>query len=77
MEIARLETAGKEYLSGGMQVVALYPTDISVQSGELTLILGPSGSGKTTLLSLLGCVIYPTSGKVWVNGSYTQQLNDS
>lgn len=76
MEIARLEQASKKYRSGESEVVALNPTNISVSRGELVLIIGPSGSGKTTLLSLLGCVIYPTSGKVWVNGNYTQQLND-
>jgi putative ABC transport system ATP-binding protein len=26
--------------------------------------MGPSGSGKTTLLSIIGCVIYPTTGEV-------------
>lgn len=32
------------------------------------LIMGPSGSGKTTLLSLIGCVIYPTEGQVFIQG---------
>jgi len=76
MEIARLELATKRYQSGDSEIVALNPTDFSVSRGELALIIGPSGSGKTTLLSLLGCVIYPTAGKVWVNGAYTQGLND-
>ncbi len=76
MEIARLEAATKRYQSGDTEIVALHPTDFSVSRGELVLIIGPSGSGKTTLLSLLGCVIYPTVGKVWVNGKYTQNLSD-
>ncbi len=77
MEIARLEGAGKVYKSGDSEVVALQPTDFKVSKGELVLIIGPSGSGKTTLLSLLGCVIYPTQGKVWINGTYTNNLNDA
>ncbi len=76
MEIARLEAATKRYPNGDSEIVALEPTDFSVGTGELVLIIGPSGSGKTTLLSLLGCVIYPTVGKVWVNGTYTQNLSD-
>lgn len=76
MEIARLEGAGKVYKSGDVEVVALQPTDFKVSKGELVLIIGPSGSGKTTLLSLLGCVIYPSKGKVWINGTYTNQLSD-
>lgn len=77
MEIARLEGAGKVYKSGDVEVVALQPTDFKVSKGELVLIIGPSGSGKTTLLSLLGCVIYPSKGKVWINGTYTTQLSDT
>ncbi len=76
MEIARLEGAGKVYKSGDTEVVALQPTDFKVNKGELILIIGPSGSGKTTLLSLLGCVIYPSHGKVWINGTYTNHLSD-
>jgi len=77
MEIARLEGAGKVYRSGDTEVVALQPTDFKLKKGELVLIIGPSGSGKTTLLSLLGCVIYPSHGKVWINGTYTNELNDA
>lgn len=76
MEIARLEGAGKVYRSGDAEVVALQPTNFKVEKGELVLIIGPSGSGKTTLLSLLGCVIYPSQGKVWINGTYTNNLSD-
>ena len=77
MEIARLEGAGKVYKSGDTEVIALQPTDFRLNKGEFVLIIGPSGSGKTTLLSLLGCVIYPSHGKVWINGTYTNNLNDA
>ncbi len=77
MEIARLEQACKIYRSGDTDVTALHPTDFSIQRGEMVLIIGPSGSGKTTLISLLGCVIYPTTGRVWINGGYTESLNDA
>lgn len=70
---ARLEAAGKEYKTGESTIVALQPTTTTFRKGEITLIVGPSGSGKTTLLSLLGCVIYPTMGKVWVGDT---QVND-
>ncbi|WP_298648946.1 ABC transporter ATP-binding protein, partial [uncultured Proteiniphilum sp.] len=41
------------------------------------LVVGPSGSGKTTLLSLLGCVIYPTGGKVWVGDTCVNELSET
>lgn len=73
--IAELKGAGKEYKTGDQTIVALQPTDFQLYEGELTLIIGPSGSGKTTLLSLLGCVIYPTFGDLWVNGQDITSLN--
>lgn len=73
--IAELKGAGKEYKTGDQTIVALQATDFQLYEGELTLIIGPSGSGKTTLLSLLGCVIYPTYGDLWVDGQYINSLN--
>ena len=65
--IARLTGVGKEYQVGDQTIVALKPVDLEIHEGELVLIIGPSGSGKTTLLSLIGCVIYPSYGELYVN----------
>jgi putative ABC transport system ATP-binding protein len=73
--IAQLEGAGKTYEVGSQVITALQPATMDINEGELLLIIGPSGSGKTTLLSLLGCVIYPTDGKVYVNGQCVNDLN--
>lgn len=73
MIIAHLDKVSKEYTVGDQRIVALEPTDFTLNTNELTLIIGPSGSGKTTLLSLIGCVIYPSSGKLEVDG---QLIND-
>ena len=35
--------------------------------------MGPSGSGKTTLLSLLGCLLTPDTGSVYVQGTNTSE----
>lgn len=73
---ARLKNAGKEYKTGDTTIVALEPTTVEFRIGEITLLVGPSGSGKTTLLSLLGCVIYPTSGDVWVGDTCVSKLSE-
>jgi len=72
--VAVLEKVSKEYQMGDTVITALSEASYSFQRGELTLILGPSGSGKTTLLSILGSVIYPTKGKVCINGQMINGL---
>lgn len=59
---------GKVFGTGALAFRALHPTDITINRGEVLVIMGPSGSGKTTLLSLLGLVLTPTEGDVVVNG---------
>lgn len=75
-DIAQLSGASKEYQVGDQTIIALHPVDLRVNAGELLLIIGPSGSGKTTLLSLLGCVIYPTHGKLWVEDKLINDLSE-
>lgn len=73
--VASLKAVSKSYQVGDQTIVALQPTDFQLRQGELTLIIGPSGSGKTTLLSLLGCVIYPSTGELYVDGQFVNKMN--
>jgi len=75
--IAKLEQVNKIYKVGDNVITALQKTDLEVNQGEMLLIIGPSGSGKTTLLSLLGCVIYPTEGTLWVDGKEINKMNQN
>jgi len=59
---------GKVFGRGDLATRALHPTDVEIRSGEVLVIMGPSGSGKTTLLSILGLVLSPTEGEVFVAG---------
>jgi putative ABC transport system ATP-binding protein len=56
---------------GAGEVQALKGVSLSLNGGELVLLMGPSGSGKTTLLSVMGCLMTPTSGTVRVRGRST------
>jgi putative ABC transport system ATP-binding protein len=65
-----MEAAGivKDLGDGVGKTRALKGVNLSLNGGELTLLMGPSGSGKTTLLSILGCMLTPTEGTVRVRG---------
>ena len=76
-EIVRVKNVKKTYQSGDTLVTALDTTTEIFNKGELTLIMGPSGSGKTTLLSLIGCVIYPTSGDVFLKDIQVNNLSEN
>src|SRR5215467_8293172 len=56
---------------------ALNGADLDVHRGEVMLLKGPSGSGKTTLLSIMGCILRPTSGEVWINGREVARLHEN
>ena len=63
-----IENASVAYGKGAARCLALKDVSVDFAPGTLNLIMGPSGSGKTTLLSLLGCLLKPDSGRVFVDG---------
>jgi putative ABC transport system ATP-binding protein len=74
--LARLVGVGKTYGSGENAVAALSNATLEIHPGEVTLIEGPSGSGKTTLISILGLLLTPTTGEVWLEGRNVAGLGE-
>jgi putative ABC transport system ATP-binding protein len=62
--------------SGAGKCRALQNVTLSFEPGSLTLLMGPSGSGKTTLLSLLGCLLTPDSGSIFLDGVEVSRLKE-
>ncbi len=48
--------------------VALAPTNLKIESGQIIGLVGANGAGKTTLLKMLSGLIHPTSGTASVLG---------
>jgi lipoprotein-releasing system ATP-binding protein len=49
---------------------------LSIEQGEIVLIVGSSGSGKSTLLNMIGLLDSPTNGKISIDGIDTTTLGD-
>jgi putative ABC transport system ATP-binding protein len=60
-----------------MPVIALHELNFQVAKGEFCAIVGASGSGKSTFLKILGGLLQPTTGKVWVGKQEITQLSDT
>ena len=63
----RLENVVRTYVRHGQTVTALQCEHLQIQAGEYVAVVGPSGSGKTTLLSLLGGMLSPTAGRIFLD----------
>lgn len=51
--------------------------DIEIEDGSFVAIIGRSGSGKSTLLHILGGLVKPTHGEVYLEEQPLYELNDS
>jgi len=66
----------RKYKSGEIDFYALKKVSISIQKGELLVILGPSGSGKSTLLNLIGGIDRPNSGSIMFGNQDLARLDE-
>ncbi len=64
----RMEGVCKSYNHRASTVTALRDANVTMDRGDYVSIVGPSGSGKSTLLLMLGGMLSPTGGRVFVDG---------
>lgn len=55
---------------------ALRGIDFSVDQGSLTAIIGPSGAGKSTLLNILGGMMRPSTGTIFIDNLPLHSIQD-
>jgi putative ABC transport system ATP-binding protein len=74
-----VQTRGLEkiYPMGTVGVHALRGVDLDVREGEFTSIMGPSGCGKSTLLHVVGGLLTPSNGHVYVDGHDLTTMTDA
>lgn len=73
-----LEISGirKSFGEGESKIEVLKGIDLSIEKGEICVLLGPSGSGKSTLLNIIGGIDNADSGYISINGEKTAEMNE-
>jgi putative ABC transport system ATP-binding protein len=73
LEILNLK---KSYQLGETKVDALRGVTLEIKKGEFTGLIGTSGSGKSTFLNMIGCIDYPDSGSIKIEGQDITSLSE-
>jgi len=76
MANVRLVDLTKHYMRGSEVIKALDGVTLEIDKGEFVAVVGRSGSGKTTMLDLLGLLLKPTSGSLFIDDIDTARLGD-
>lgn len=72
----KLKNISKIYLKDNKEISVLKDINYTFQKNKLYCIMGKSGSGKSTLIQILGLLLSPTKGDVFINDTLTSNLND-
>lgn len=75
--IIKLEEVWKIYELGKVKVTVLRGLSLRIHRGDFAAIIGPSGSGKTTAMNMVGCLDWPTRGKIFLDGQDISKLNEN
>jgi putative ABC transport system ATP-binding protein len=62
---------------GETKTTALQDVSLSLDPGQVSLLMGPSGSGKSTLLAVLSGLLHPDSGRVLIDGQDLWAMSDA
>lgn len=63
----KVKNVSKIYKKNAEEVKAIDKVSLEIASGDFVSIIGPSGSGKSSLLLMLGGMLTPSSGKVFID----------
>ncbi|MDU5504420.1 MAG: ABC transporter ATP-binding protein [Anaerococcus vaginalis] len=76
MAYIELKNVYKYFKVGKNKIVANKDINLSVNQGELVIIVGASGAGKTTLLNLIGGMDTLSDGEIIVDNKNLSKMND-
>ncbi|HXD44427.1 MAG TPA: ABC transporter ATP-binding protein [Pseudolabrys sp.] len=74
-ELLKLEGVSKAFERDSGAIMALAPTDLSVEREEFVALVGPSGCGKSTILNMVAGLLRPSEGRLTYDGRPVDDLN--
>lgn len=66
MSVLKLENVSFSYRVDTHEIPVLNEVSFEIQAGEMVAVRGPSGSGKSTLFYLIGGLLRPKSGRIFL-----------
>ncbi len=75
MKMVKQNKSKNEIVEKTGSTVGVYDINMSIEEGEIFVIMGLSGSGKSTLIRLLNRLIEPTAGQLFIDGQEITKLN--
>jgi glycine betaine/proline transport system ATP-binding protein len=76
LDLVRQGMSKQDILARTGQSIGVFDASLTIEAGEIFVVMGLSGSGKSTLVRLLNRLIAPTSGRILVDGQDINQLSD-
>ncbi len=71
-----IKNVTKSYTNRNGTFAALGGVSIKIERGEFVAVIGRSGAGKSTLLGVMGGLLKPSSGEVFLDGKSLWQLDE-
>ena len=75
--LIKTEKLCKTFSNGRIETPVLFDIDLTIRRGEFVAIMGPSGCGKSTLMHILGLMLSPTSGNIFIDGCQADSINQT
>lgn len=75
LKLVKQEKSKEQILQETNATVGVYEATLTIEEGEIFVIMGLSGSGKSTLIRLLNRLIQPTSGDIYIDDQNITKLN--
>ena len=77
LELVRQGCSKEDILARTGATIGVFDAHLTIEAGEIFVVMGLSGSGKSTLVRLLNLLIEPTAGHILIDGTDISQLKDS